>query len=179
MRCISLWQPWASLMALREKTIETRHWPLPERLIGQRMAIHAAKRFTPDIRAFCFQEPFSTVLEQTGLIKIGATVDQKGFISPAFRSWLPHGALVATTQFIECVPTERCCVVDWLHSGYQVERTAGRVSRVLLSEKEKAFGNYEPGRFAWLSEETEALKEPIQFIGRQGIFEVPDAILSE
>ena len=43
MKAISLWQPWASMMG-RGKCIETRHWPAPEWLIGQRVAIHAAKR---------------------------------------------------------------------------------------------------------------------------------------
>ena len=41
MKAISLWQPWASLMAYRFKTIETRHWPTSYR--GP-LIIHAAKR---------------------------------------------------------------------------------------------------------------------------------------
>lgn len=44
MRALSLHQPWASRIALGSKTIETRDWPwLPKKLIGQRLAIHAAK----------------------------------------------------------------------------------------------------------------------------------------
>ena len=45
--CISLWQPWAGGLfepVERRKIHETRHWPAPARLIGQRIAIHAAKR---------------------------------------------------------------------------------------------------------------------------------------
>lgn len=41
MKCISLWQPWASLIALGSKKIETRHWST--KLRGE-IAIHAAKR---------------------------------------------------------------------------------------------------------------------------------------
>jgi hypothetical protein len=41
---ISLHQPWAELIALGIKTHETRHWPCPARMIGQRLVIHAAKR---------------------------------------------------------------------------------------------------------------------------------------
>lgn len=41
---ISLWQPWASFIAIGVKPYETRHWAAPRRLIGQRIAIHAAKR---------------------------------------------------------------------------------------------------------------------------------------
>lgn len=42
MKAISLWQPWASAMALGSKRIETRHWATSYR---GTLAIHAAKRF--------------------------------------------------------------------------------------------------------------------------------------
>src|SRR3546814_6027994 len=45
----SLWQPWASAIALGHKSIETRHWPTKD--LGE-LAIHAAKRFGPDEREF-------------------------------------------------------------------------------------------------------------------------------
>lgn len=44
MKVLSLWQPWASLMADGIKPWETRHWPAPESLIGQEYAIHAAMK---------------------------------------------------------------------------------------------------------------------------------------
>ena len=40
-RIISLWQPWASLIALNLKQYETRSWGAPYR---GKLAIHAAKR---------------------------------------------------------------------------------------------------------------------------------------
>jgi len=43
MPAISLWQPWASFIAIGVKPYETRHWRAPPRLVGQRIAIHAAK----------------------------------------------------------------------------------------------------------------------------------------
>ena len=43
MKTISLWQPYASLIAAGVKTIETRGWAPPKRLMGQRIAIHAAR----------------------------------------------------------------------------------------------------------------------------------------
>ncbi len=45
MRAITLWQPWASLIAEGHKTIETRTHNRFRCLVGQRIAIHAAKRF--------------------------------------------------------------------------------------------------------------------------------------
>lgn len=40
-RAISLWQPWASLIAANIKKVETRSWKTPHRGL---LAIHAAKR---------------------------------------------------------------------------------------------------------------------------------------
>ncbi len=44
MKAITLWQPWASLVAAGVKTIETRSWRAPANLIGERIAIHAAAK---------------------------------------------------------------------------------------------------------------------------------------
>lgn len=47
MKAISLWQPWATAMALGLKVVETRHWRHGYR--GP-LAIHAAKRWQRDER---------------------------------------------------------------------------------------------------------------------------------
>ena len=41
---ITLHQPWATLIAPEVKTVGTRSWPAPARLLGQRIAVHAGKR---------------------------------------------------------------------------------------------------------------------------------------
>jgi hypothetical protein len=41
---ITCWQPWASLIARGAKPFETRSRPPPRRLVGARIAIHAARR---------------------------------------------------------------------------------------------------------------------------------------
>ncbi len=53
MKALTLWQPWASLVIVGAKPIEWRHWRMPERMIGQRIVIHAAARpiETIEIRA--------------------------------------------------------------------------------------------------------------------------------
>ncbi|HRR83127.1 MAG TPA: ASCH domain-containing protein [Planctomycetota bacterium] len=44
MRALSLYQPWAGLVALGLKTVETRNWRhKPKAIVGERLAIHAAK----------------------------------------------------------------------------------------------------------------------------------------
>ena len=44
MYAISLWQPWAQLVADGVKHYETRSWKPPRHLLGKRIAIHSAKR---------------------------------------------------------------------------------------------------------------------------------------
>lgn len=44
--CLSLWEPWGSLIPAGFKRHETRHWPTKRR---GRVAIHAAKRVVTDI----------------------------------------------------------------------------------------------------------------------------------
>lgn len=48
---LSLWQPWASLIAMGEKHYETRGW-YPRKHQPQYLAIHAAKRWTGAEQAF-------------------------------------------------------------------------------------------------------------------------------
>jgi hypothetical protein len=38
---LTIWQPWASLIAAGAKPYEWRGWAAPRRLVGQRIAIHA------------------------------------------------------------------------------------------------------------------------------------------
>lgn len=47
MKVITLHQPWATLIALGVKTIETRSWAPPKALIGERLLIHAGTRPLP------------------------------------------------------------------------------------------------------------------------------------
>ena len=88
MKALSLWQPWASLIAARIKIHETRHWPTPRALIGQRIAIHAAKKLVA--------APGGDLEE--------LLIDQFG------GHWvadLPRGAVVATATLAGCYSTEQ------------------------------------------------------------------------
>lgn len=63
MKAISLLQPWASLVAVGAKRIETRSWPAKYR--GP-LAIHASKGFPKEAQELCLQEPFSSALINGG-----------------------------------------------------------------------------------------------------------------
>ncbi len=87
-RAISLTQPWASLMAIGAKRIETRGWPTKFR--GW-VAIHAAKGFPRSCRVLCFQKPFLGALSEAG-----------------FRNSneLPLGSVVAIANLADCWHSE-------------------------------------------------------------------------
>lgn len=84
-RAISLTQPWATLMAIDEKRVETRSWRVNYR--GW-VAIHAAKTFPNECRALCYRLPFARALSE--------------FNKPED---LPVGQVLAVTEIVDCQPT--------------------------------------------------------------------------
>jgi hypothetical protein len=88
MKVLSAWQPYAQLMVLGSKGIETRGWPLG--VVPQRIAIHAAKSVRA-LREVFTQPHFYEALEAAGFTHSEA---------------LPLGALVGTVEVYGCTPTE-------------------------------------------------------------------------
>lgn len=84
-RAISLTQPWASLMAIDAKRVETRAWNTNYR--GW-VAIHASKGFPMECRNLCYSSPFGLVMANC--------------ISPED---LPLGQIIAVTEIIDSKPT--------------------------------------------------------------------------
>jgi hypothetical protein len=66
-RLLSLWQPWASLIAVGKKQYETRHWATSYRGL---VAIHAAKRKVDSIS----QRLFADVAPELTELPMGAIV---------------------------------------------------------------------------------------------------------
>lgn len=151
MKALTLWEPWASLVAKGYKKIETRSWKAPRELIGQRIAIHAAKTMPVHVKKLL--GGFAK------LLKIERYVD----------SWLydleirkgPFGKVVATCRLVACeriISDEKFHHMACLESGRDVEGS------------EYYFGDYTPGRFAWILEDVQALKEPVAAKGMQGLW---------
>lgn len=91
MKAISLWQPWASLIACGAKTIETRSWPAPSTVVGARIAIHAAKTKQGIWLATSDEDLIGELIE----------------LFPEGPDLLPRGALVATAVVEASLPVER------------------------------------------------------------------------
>jgi hypothetical protein len=77
---------------------------------------------------------------------------------------LPFGCIVATVDLTDIVRTED---VAWIREGIMPPEMA----------IERLYGDYSPGRFAWTMDNVRALEKPIWYPGRQGLFEIPDALL--
>lgn len=66
MRALTLTEPWATLMMLQEKRVETRSWKLPNFIIGQEVAIHSAKGYPGWAKEMCDLPAFYSSLRPNG-----------------------------------------------------------------------------------------------------------------
>lgn len=119
MKAITLIQPWATLIILGEKKIETRSWST--NLRGE-IVIHAGRKIDKSV----FEKPYYHEVFQ----KYGITPDN-----------------IITSSIIG-----KCKILD-------VKKTEDIVN--IITEKERAFGNYEPERYGWILGDFEAI-EPIK-----------------
>lgn len=71
---------------------------------------------------------------------------------------LALGAIVAVVNLIE----SRLMTQDWISSVPAIERL---------------YGDWSPGRFGWILGDVRALPEPIGYRGRQGFFDIPNALI--
>ena len=157
MKALSLWQPWASAIAVKAKRIETRGWSTDYR--GP-LAIHAARTTTGLLNL-----AFAPTLSQTRAQRIDLWASVFGM--PPHKSMidvlqdLPRGVIVATCSLVDVVPTAA------LVAGIDLTRYTpfGAI-------RERELGDFAPGRYAWLLENIVALAEPVPCRGRQGLFDV-------
>lgn len=136
MKAISLHQPYASLMAVGAKTIETRHWPTDYRGL---LAIHAAKR--------------KVIRELAVIFRDQAILDA---LSHEVLQELPFGKIVAVVDLHDCLRTE---TLQEYHDHW--------------INAEAHFGNFDLGRFGWLTRNLQRLKQPVATRGFQSFWNLP------
>lgn len=145
MKAITIWQPWATALALGIKHNETRSWETNYR--GP-IAIHAAKK-KPDFHRAARDNMFTKDI-YLGRDYISGEI---ALITDNFNyNKLPLGAIVATANLVECMPITPEYVVT-------------------LSPQELALGDYTIGRFAWVLEDVVMLEEAIPCRGQQRLWE--------
>lgn len=169
MKCLTLTEPWATLVAIGAKQIETRSWPTTYR--GP-IAIHAAKGMTKADVSFAVSNP--AVRRAFGL---GVWDSPPGghWTSPTWSFRATKGKVLAIARLIDVVPTRDALKTRavWDEPGVW---TRGVYS---LSDDEIEFGNYEPHRYAWILRDVQRLPEPIPARGALGLWDLDDALLPE
>ncbi len=149
MYAITLHQPWASLIALGLKTVETRSWPAPQRLVGQRIAIHAGKR----------------VVRQPG-----AAIERelRARLGHDWRLIIPTGAVLASAVLAGMA---RVAHVDPL-IGHAVHDLITEVSCAVGTRRTPIdpWGDFSAGRWLWFLADVEALPDPVSAMGRQSFW---------
>ena len=187
MKALTLWQPWASLIGLGVKTIETRSWPTAYR--GP-LTIHAAAR-KPDV--VLTEDGYAGELydAQGSCVARWYQDSEEDYVSapPEDERWvlavapgfipdtMPLGCIVATCRLQDCVP-----VLDHHPTPLRRQITNAFGAALYLDEPfclyedktdQLPYGDYRPGRYAWLLADVEALAEPAPTKGHQGLWEWP------
>lgn len=143
MKAITLWQPWASLIALGLKTIETRGHDHFKWLKGQRIAIHAGKQFDRQaIREIASAEWWTPELDER------LSWDYDGTRHSRLDSdnvW-PSGLVLCTAQVVEA---------RWLTPA----------------DNRAAFCRCDPTRFGLVLVQVKRLIPPVPAKGAQGVWE--------
>lgn len=153
MKVLQLHQPWASLIAVEAKRVETRDWAAWPSLLGVRVAIHACKTPAELWRADEL-EPFRRRLAEAREAGTLALVDGE----------LPCGFILATAVIGRCAPITE----------------AGAAELLERDPDEHAFGGYsldEGPRFAWVMRDVQRLPASVPFSGRQGVPDIDPTLL--
>lgn len=114
-KALSLWQPWASLIAEGHKSYETRSWRTN---YHGWLAIHAAKRWKHDQRAIMQNWPYRNL---------------------ALPDPLPFGAVVAVARLVDVQPTElvrdQIGEIEHAVGNYRDGRYAWQLASIIPLEK--------------------------------------------
>lgn len=191
MKALTVRQPWASLIALGVKRIETRTRQTKYR--GP-LAIHAGAAAVPRRMA---QLPDGMmgdwwVIDQDGEPML---LDHRfGHGTHADLHDMPLGAVVATANLVACVPMldlKDPRVNDFPETGKPQLLTLGdeplgeRLSMCLWETEhfgfvdvsdQHPFGWFETGRWAWILEDVKPLDRPVPAKGKLGLWEWSEAV---
>lgn len=150
MKALPLWQPWATLIALGEKKIETRSWKPYESLVGQRIAIHACKGGL-------------SKRDEVALVQTNPSIARVLAAHALKFDELPRGAIIATARLTRY----RQFDAEWVA---ELERRR---------PTEIDFGDYTIGRYGWIFDDVRKLDEPVECKGHQGVFPLSMSVIEK
>ncbi|MCM1189835.1 MAG: ASCH domain-containing protein [bacterium] len=140
MKALTIIQPWATLLASGKKRCETRSWKTNYR--GE-ILIHAGKKDPLWGISMMTDDAWEKVLFAFGLYD-----DFNRFEK------FPPGAIIGKANLVNCVLIDRL--------------TAELIFK--QHPEEFAFGNFTPGRYAWVMEDAVLFDKPILASGKQGLW---------
>jgi hypothetical protein len=151
MKVLALHQPWASLIAIGAKKVETRGWPAEKYgLVGERVAVQATKTGIPKYEfeeLFDGSPYFAAALRP--IFDPECQFSDRDLPGVLWKT-LPRGVILATA------------VVD----------RSEQMGPLLIQRQSRAewsFGDWQIGRYAFFLRGVEELPEPIPFSGHQGV----------
>lgn len=198
MNVISLHQPYASLIMAGVKTWETRGNPpngdmrpegvrgLPGRRInaGDRVAIHAAKRWAPGwVRWYNPDRKDADLALTDALEEIGVEFGESdGYWYPNPRS-LPTGVILGSVRVDGAIPIRTHLhnphlpkLYDWcawVCHETDIDKLTYEIDGCYDEDisDQLPFGNWTPGGWAWELADPQPLDQPIPVKGKQGVWE--------
>lgn len=146
MKALTIWQPWATLLASGKKHIETRSKKINYR--GE-ILIHSAKKTYIDGISLMELETREYLREALNLPQIKRESDWT-----EYTKRLSCGVIVGKAMITDC---------KFIDSEY-----ADFIKNICPAEY--AFGDFTPGRYAWVMEEPVLFDNPIPASGSQGLW---------
>ena len=172
MKAITLWQPWASLLACGAKQYETRSWATNYR--GP-IAIHAASKSIKSVYKEIFpcsdyefhpsyfaKKQFCDAIKPYGLNE----------------NEMPTGCITATAELVNCWhivhhPGTNVDVAKHINIGAELDVPKHHpdfLKYLVPTEQEMLFGDWTPGRYAWEFTNIKILDKPISAKGQQRLW---------
>jgi activating signal cointegrator 1 len=177
MKAISLWQPYASLIACGAKPFETRDWAPPPGMIGQPIAICAAKKIDREIIPFV--EDLMYGQHEDGGFDLADKLDETMSLTPDEllglfgQAVMPIGCVVATAILDAAFQLGEKADFTARPAARVIKRMVSRHVPECFTVRYDDLGDYAPGRWAWLLRDVKALNPPIAVRGHQKIFDLP------
>lgn len=151
MKAITIWQPWASLLACGGKLFETRSWATSYR--GP-IAIHAAKK---------------DVFDALRQIPVPVSTEMKKLIGTEWND-LPTGAVIATANLIGCHKIDKIQKIRWALLETVCWDSNRPGAWIDVTDREVSFGDWTPGRYAWEFSDMKVIP-PVEAKGKQGLWD--------
>lgn len=146
MKALSLWQPYATGIWLGFKRNETRSWKPSDKELkpGQWVAIHAA-RSTPAAKV-------NALMQQDGIRQCLEPMQITPMTRTGAMHSIPMGGVIAIAQVRDFVPITQAFFV---------------------SDVERAWGDYTPGRWCWRFSDVLTMARMVHCPGRQKLWTLP------